>query len=323
MGNRYRKLVTEQGRKVTAFGPLFDFKGSFSLSSPSFPFLPADILLVKLTVRPSLCNPPALWFASSGSSMPSPPSPTSSSSPATCLSESNPIQSGACSCGLLGRGGRLRRSWCLGGIIMCVLLSPFFASSSRVEKADEVKEQIRDCVQEDDYSMSLAAGRYMETVGWMSAFFLLLSLSWELYADFHSRRRLQPQQRLFSSFFPPSLPRPEPEHRASFIFSSLSSFFTLLLPFRTEAYSPPSSYSTPIMPAPPSTLLAVFPSPNASLLSPLLSTSPSRSGPHLKVHSSPFIPLCAPSDAHSVLREQTTTSTVSPLPLPTRSFTCS
>ncbi|GAA5903580.1 hypothetical protein JCM8208_003630 [Rhodotorula glutinis] len=28
---------------------------------------------------------------------------------------------------------------------------------------------IRDCVQEDEYSMSLAAGRYFETVGWMSA----------------------------------------------------------------------------------------------------------------------------------------------------------
>jgi hypothetical protein len=28
--------------------------------------------------------------------------------------------------------------------------------------------QIRDCVREDRYSMSLAAGRYMETVGFMS-----------------------------------------------------------------------------------------------------------------------------------------------------------
>lgn len=35
--------------------------------------------------------------------------------------------------------------------------------------------QIRDCVREDRYSMSLAAGRYMETVGWMSELRLLPS----------------------------------------------------------------------------------------------------------------------------------------------------
>lgn len=37
--------------------------------------------------------------------------------------------------------------------------------------------QIRDCLQEDARSMSLASGRYMETIGWMSELTALFNAS--------------------------------------------------------------------------------------------------------------------------------------------------
>lgn len=47
-----------------------------------------------------------------------------------------------------------------------VRLTPLFSSLRPAEPSVDL--QIRDCVREDSHSMSLAAGRYMETVGWMS-----------------------------------------------------------------------------------------------------------------------------------------------------------
>ncbi|GAA5931408.1 hypothetical protein JCM1841_001659, partial [Sporobolomyces salmonicolor] len=124
LGNRYRKFETEMGRKVTAFGPLFDFKAhapGISVQSPEemvkenwFLNAVADrpdffLLVGHMSIR---IEPDSEWSAVVAA--------------IRAFHPTTPV---------LVFGGH---------------------------------HHIRDCTQEDDYSMSLAAGRYMETIGWMS-----------------------------------------------------------------------------------------------------------------------------------------------------------
>ncbi|GAA5825830.1 hypothetical protein JCM11251_000017 [Rhodosporidiobolus azoricus] len=124
MGNRFRKFRTEQGRRVTAFGPLFDFKAHGST--------------VKV-LKPSLIAQQP-WFLSAISSAP---------------------------------------DFFLFAGHMSLRIEPDSEWSVLVRAIRQLHptvpvlifgghHHIRDCVQEDPYSMSLAAGRYMETVGFMS-----------------------------------------------------------------------------------------------------------------------------------------------------------
>ncbi|GAA5891579.1 hypothetical protein JCM6882_004515 [Rhodosporidiobolus microsporus] len=124
MGNRFRKFRTEQGRKVTAFGPLFDFKAHGSTVKVQKPSL-----MVK-----------EQWFIDAISSAP---------------------------------------DFFLFAGHMSLRIEPDSEWSIIVRTIRELHptvpvlifgghHHIRDCVQEDAYSMSLAAGRYMETIGFMS-----------------------------------------------------------------------------------------------------------------------------------------------------------
>ncbi|ORY78038.1 Metallo-dependent phosphatase-like protein [Leucosporidium creatinivorum] len=124
LGNKYRKFKTEQGRTVTAFGPLFDFK--------------AHAAGIDVQAPHEMVKEP--WFLDAIAEEPS-----------FFL--------------LVGH--------------MSIRKEPDSEWSTIVKAIREVHphtpitvfgghHHIRDCVREDSNSMSLAAGRYMETVGWMS-----------------------------------------------------------------------------------------------------------------------------------------------------------
>ncbi|GAA6010992.1 hypothetical protein JCM11491_005900 [Sporobolomyces phaffii] len=124
LGNRLRKFETEMGRKVTAFGPLFDFKAHAA----------------GITVQKPSEMVKEEWFQ-------------------------HAIQD--------------RPDFFLFAGHMSVRIEPdsewrsIIAAIRKVHPTTPVlifggHHHIRDCVQEDKYSMSLAAGRYMETIGFAS-----------------------------------------------------------------------------------------------------------------------------------------------------------
>ncbi|GAA5953147.1 hypothetical protein JCM3765_007425 [Sporobolomyces pararoseus] len=124
LGNRFRKFETEMGRKVTAFGPLFDFKAH----APG------------ITVQKPSKMVKEQWFLDAI---------------------------------------RDRPDFFLFAGHMSVRIEPdsewrtIIAAIRAVHPTTPVlvfggHHHIRDCVQEDKYSMSLAAGRYMETIGFAS-----------------------------------------------------------------------------------------------------------------------------------------------------------
>ncbi|GAA6039301.1 hypothetical protein JCM8097_003252 [Rhodosporidiobolus ruineniae] len=124
MGNRLRKFKTEQGRKVTAFGPLFDFKAhgkTITVQKPS------EMAKEQWFLDAILDKPDFFLFVGHMSLRIEPDSEWSTL--VRTIREIHPTVP------VLVFGGH---------------------------------HHIRDCVQEDPYSMSLAAGRYMETVGWVS-----------------------------------------------------------------------------------------------------------------------------------------------------------
>ncbi|GJN93528.1 hypothetical protein Rhopal_006585-T1 [Rhodotorula paludigena] len=109
LGNRFRKFTTQQGRKVTAFGPLFDFKAH----APGIDVVAPSKMVREAWFREAIASAPDFFL-------------------------------------FVGH--------------MSLRIEPDSEWSAIVEAIRE----IRDCVQEDDYSVSLAAGRYMETIGFMS-----------------------------------------------------------------------------------------------------------------------------------------------------------
>ncbi|GAA6063865.1 hypothetical protein JCM10212_003556 [Sporobolomyces blumeae] len=123
-GNRFRKFDTEQGRKVTAFGPLFDFKAhapGITVQKPS------DMVEEEWFLEAIADRPDFFLFAGHMSVRIEPDSEWRTIIRA--IRKVHPTVP------VLVFGGH---------------------------------HHIRDCVQEDKYSMSLAAGRYMETVGFAS-----------------------------------------------------------------------------------------------------------------------------------------------------------
>ncbi|GAA5919884.1 hypothetical protein JCM5296_004607, partial [Sporobolomyces johnsonii] len=124
LGNRYRKFETEMGRKVTAFGPLFDFKAhapGISVQKPS------EMVKEKWFLDAVADRPDFFLLPGHMSIRIEPDSEWSAIVAAIrAVHPTTPV---------LVFGGH---------------------------------HHIRDCTQEDEYSMSLAAGRYMETIGWMS-----------------------------------------------------------------------------------------------------------------------------------------------------------
>lgn len=71
LGNRYRKFRTEQNRRVTAFGPLFNFRGEIVPSEPAYTsrWKNTDRLLsceLQLMDQEYRCNRQARWFSSLG-----------------------------------------------------------------------------------------------------------------------------------------------------------------------------------------------------------------------------------------------------------------
>ncbi|GAA5903379.1 Smn1p [Sporobolomyces salmoneus] len=124
LGNRLRKFETEMGRKVTAFGPLFDFKAhapGITVQKPS-EMIKEQWFLDAIRDRPDF-----FLFAGHMSLRIEPDSEWRSIIAAIrAVHPTTPV---------LIFGGH---------------------------------HHIRDCVQEDQFSMSLAAGRYMETIGFAS-----------------------------------------------------------------------------------------------------------------------------------------------------------
>ncbi|GAA5849619.1 hypothetical protein JCM5353_004409 [Sporobolomyces roseus] len=124
LGNRLRKFETEMGRKVTAFGPLFDFKAhapGLTVQKPS------EMVKEKWFLDAIQDAPDFFLFAGHMSVRIEPDSEWRAIIAAIrVLHPKTPV---------LIFGGH---------------------------------HHIRDCVQEDKYSMSLAAGRYMETIGFAS-----------------------------------------------------------------------------------------------------------------------------------------------------------
>ncbi|GAA5864272.1 hypothetical protein JCM8547_001314 [Rhodosporidiobolus lusitaniae] len=145
MGNRFRKFETEQGRRVTAFGPLFEFKGSLS---STFAMRRSEFLT---TTEP----------AAHGKNI-------SVQSPHLMVKEPWFLEAIADKPDFFLFAGH-----------MSIRIEPDSQWSLIVRTIRGLHPRtpvlvfgghhhIRDCVQEDEYSMSLAAGRYMETIGWMS-----------------------------------------------------------------------------------------------------------------------------------------------------------
>ncbi|GAA5973141.1 hypothetical protein JCM11641_006289 [Rhodosporidiobolus odoratus] len=124
MGHRYRKFRTEMGRKVTAFGPLFDFKAHGSTVRVQ---KPSEMIKEQWFLDAILDKPDFFLLAGHMSLRLEPDSEWSII--VRTIREVHPTTP------VLVFGGH---------------------------------HHIRDCVQEDPYSMSLAAGRYMETIGFMS-----------------------------------------------------------------------------------------------------------------------------------------------------------
>ncbi|WAQ82282.1 hypothetical protein PtA15_2A599 [Puccinia triticina] len=121
LGSRYRKFVTEQGRKVTAFGILFHFTGN----AKGTVVQPPSELVKEPWFKEAIRDKPDVFL-------------------------------------LAGHMGVQDPNWkrVLATIrdmhpeVPVIILGGHF--------------HIRDCRQLDDRSMSLASGRYMETLGWMS-----------------------------------------------------------------------------------------------------------------------------------------------------------
>lgn len=121
LGSRYRKFITEQGRKVTAFGIIFHFTGN---ANGTIVQPPAQLVL-EPWFKEVIQDKPDLFL-------------------------------------LAGHMGIRDPDW-------KVVLDAIRAVHPNVPVVILGGHyHIRDCRQLDDRSMSLASGRYMETVGWMS-----------------------------------------------------------------------------------------------------------------------------------------------------------
>ncbi|KAI7965258.1 hypothetical protein MJO29_003356 [Puccinia striiformis f. sp. tritici] len=121
LGSRYRKLVTEQGRKVTAFGIIFHFTGNANGTIVQ----PPSELVLEPWFKEAIHDKPDLFL-------------------------------------LAGHMGVRDPDWKL-------VLDSIRAIHPEVPVIILGGHyHIRDCQQLDDRSMSLASGRYMETLGWMS-----------------------------------------------------------------------------------------------------------------------------------------------------------
>jgi len=142
IGSRYRKFVTEQGRRVTAFGIIFNFTGN---------------------AKGTIVQPPAQlvlepWFKDAIRERPD----------VFLLAGHMPINDA---------------DW---KIVFSTVRSlhpevPIIILGGHLH--------IRDCKQLDDRSMSLASGRYMETIGWLS----LKNIDGPSKSEF-SRRYLDPNR---------------------------------------------------------------------------------------------------------------------------------
>ncbi|KAA1121570.1 hypothetical protein PGTUg99_032438 [Puccinia graminis f. sp. tritici] len=121
LGSRYRKLVTEHGRRVTAFGILFHFTGNAHGTTVQ----PPSEMILEPWFKEAIQDKPDLFL-------------------------------------LAGHMGIRDSDWkrvfktirAIHPEVPIIILGGHY--------------HIRDCQQLDDRSMSLASGRYMETLGWMS-----------------------------------------------------------------------------------------------------------------------------------------------------------
>ncbi|KAA1094736.1 hypothetical protein PGT21_028987 [Puccinia graminis f. sp. tritici] len=121
LGSRYRKFVTEQGRKVTAFGIIFHFTGNANGTTVQ----PPSELVSEPWFKEAIRDKPDLFL-------------------------------------LAGHMGIRDPDW-------KIVLDSIRAIHPDVPVTILGGHyHIRDCQQLDDRSMSLASGRYMETLGWMS-----------------------------------------------------------------------------------------------------------------------------------------------------------
>ncbi|PLW31410.1 hypothetical protein PCANC_16728 [Puccinia coronata f. sp. avenae] len=142
IGSRYRKFKTEQGRRVTAFGIIFDFTGNANGTIVQPP--------AQLVLEP--------WFKEAIRERPD-----------VFL--------------LAGHMGITDADW---KIVFSTVRQlhpnvPIIILGGHLH--------IRDCMQLDDRSMSLASGRYMETIGWLS----VKNMGDESKPEF-SRRYLDPNR---------------------------------------------------------------------------------------------------------------------------------
>ncbi|GAA5876516.1 hypothetical protein JCM16303_003565 [Sporobolomyces ruberrimus] len=124
LGNRLRKFETEMGRKVTAFGPLFDFKAH----APGITVQKPSEMIKEEWFRKAIRDRPDFFLFAGHMSVRIEPD-----------SEWRAI---------------------IAAIRAVHPTTPVLIFGGH--------HHIRDCVQEDKYSMSLAAGRYMETIGFAS-----------------------------------------------------------------------------------------------------------------------------------------------------------
>ncbi|GAA5934821.1 Smn1p [Sporobolomyces koalae] len=124
LGNRFRKFETTMGRKVTAFGPLFDFKAH----APGIKVQKPSEMVKDYWFREAIRERPDFFLFAGHMSVRIEPD-----------SEWRAI---------------------IAAIRAVHPTVPVLVFGGH--------HHIRDCVQEDKYSMSLAAGRYMETIGFAS-----------------------------------------------------------------------------------------------------------------------------------------------------------
>ncbi|GAA5873619.1 hypothetical protein JCM3774_004993 [Rhodotorula dairenensis] len=123
-GNRFRKFETEQGRKVTAFGPLFDFKAH----APGTVVQPPSAMVREKWFRESIAARPDFFLFVGHMSVDIEPD-SEWRLVVAAIRELHPTVP------VVVFGGH---------------------------------HHVRQCARYDEYSMGLAAGRYMETVGFMS-----------------------------------------------------------------------------------------------------------------------------------------------------------
>ncbi|KAF7363627.1 Metallophos domain-containing protein [Mycena sanguinolenta] len=139
VGNRFTKFKTRKGRAVTSLGVLYDFTGNDANTTVQ----PVEDMVKEAWVR--------LFFLSRTKLI-------------SCASSRKPSRTS-------------RTSFCLRGICLFhkITARPLVFNAIRaVHSTTPIlilggHTHIRDCNQLDGRSMSLESGRYMETVGWMSA----------------------------------------------------------------------------------------------------------------------------------------------------------